>query len=93
LLFAPIITVVVNLAKRVPFVSRNPKLLAFVIAAIVGTISATHGSTAGIDWSAIAQCVGTVFAGSVATHEVANTTLGGDKTPDAFAPGSKFGAK
>lgn len=69
LAIAPLISFVVSALKKIPFVKRFPKSAAFFISAIVGGWTATHGSTPGIDYASIVQCVLTQFAGAVATHE------------------------
>jgi hypothetical protein len=69
LLIGPLVSFVVSALKRIPFVKRFPKSAAFFISSLVGAYTSAHGSTPGIDYAAIIQCVLVQFATAVATHE------------------------
>lgn len=69
LLIAPLISFVVSILKKIPFVKSYPKSVAFFISAIVGGFTSVHGSPPGVDYSDIVRCVLAQFAGAVATHE------------------------
>lgn len=69
LTFGPVITAVVSVLKRVPFIARNPKWVALIISSVVGAYTATRGSAPGVDVAVLVQCVLTQFSASVATFE------------------------
>lgn len=70
LAYAPILTIVVGLMKRIPFVKKSPKVIASVIALAVGMWRAGHGDMPGFDFSVLAECVAVLLSGAVATHEI-----------------------
>lgn len=69
--FGPIIGVAVGLLKRIPFVKKNPKVVASILSVIVAVV----GSPLPGDWreylKQIVVCVIGMLAGAVTTHEVA----------------------
>ncbi|MDX2008253.1 MAG: hypothetical protein SFU83_23665 [Meiothermus sp.] len=68
LVYGPVITVVVSLLKRIPWVAQYPKL----VAALLSVAAVLAGSYLNLgDASQIVQCVINTFALSVATYEVA----------------------
>lgn len=69
LLAGPVISFVVSFLKKIPLVKRFPKSAAGFISMAVGAYTATHGSTPGIDYGTLVQCILTNFAAAVATHE------------------------
>lgn len=69
LLIAPLISFVVSVLKKIPFVKAYPKSVVFFISAIVGGWTSTHGSPQGIDYTQIVTCILAQFSGAVATHE------------------------
>lgn len=86
LIYGSIVSVIVSFLKRVPFIKKNPKTVAFLINVIVGTMAATHGSPVGIDYQTIITCVLSQFAASVATHEVVVDPI----KKNVFVPGDDF---
>lgn len=69
LVFAPAITIIVGILKRVPFLSKSPKTVAFVVAIVlnVGSTVVFHGVAASA--AEIVRCVLMSFAGGIALHE------------------------
>lgn len=69
--FGPIIGVVVGVLKRIPFVKKNPK----VIAAVLSVVVAILGSPVAGDWKQYVQqltvCIIGLLSTSIATHEIA----------------------
>lgn len=72
-----VISLIVSVLKRVPFVRNNAKVIAFVLSSIAPLITAAMAATGhatSVDYATLAVCIGSQFATSVATHEViANT--------------------
>jgi hypothetical protein len=69
ILFGPLIGVAVQILKRIPFVGKNPKVVAAVLS-IVATLLGT-GAAWKTNLSAIILCVVTTLSGAIATHEIA----------------------
>lgn len=72
IVYGAIIGLAVSLLKRVPFIGKNPKVVATVVSIIVaasGLISG--GSVTGETIKALVICVLTQLAGSIGTYEVA----------------------
>lgn len=69
LLAGPVISGLVSAAKRIPFVSNKPKIVAFGLSVLTGAISVYFGGAAGVGASELAQCILIPFAGAVATYE------------------------
>lgn len=78
----PIISAVVSVLKKIPFVKKYPKTVAFFVAAVTGSVTSYLG-TNGIAVGDIIQCVLVQFSTAVATHEavtnqVQKIGIGGD---------------
>jgi hypothetical protein len=74
LIYGPIITLLVALLKRIPWVAQYPK----VVAAILSSLLAVGGTFFQLgDVSQLVQCTLSTFALSVATYEVALKPLVG----------------
>ena len=74
LIYGPIVSLVVSLLKRVPWIGKYPKVFAAFlsgVAAILGTL----GIGGAVDWAAVIQCAVQTFALSVATYEVVKTPV------------------
>lgn len=73
IVFGPIIGIAVGILKKIPFVGKNPKVVAAVLSLLLSVLSS--GIIGGGNWklylSQLVQCVLGSFAGAVATHEVA----------------------
>lgn len=71
ILFGPLIGIAVQVLKRIPFVGKNPKIVAAVLSIVATLIGA--GAPAG--WrdslQQIVQCVIATLSGAIATHEIA----------------------
>lgn len=69
-IYAPIIAIVVSLLGKIPFIGKNPKIVAFVCSMVANgfTAFATGGA---LHTAQLIACVLGTFAGSVATYEVA----------------------
>jgi hypothetical protein len=70
----PIISVVVSALKRIPFVKKYPKTVAFFVAAVTGSVTSYLG-TNGVAVGDIIQCVLVQFSTAVATHESVTNQL------------------
>lgn len=72
--YGPLIAVVVATLKRIPWlggmIARNAKLVAMLASTVLSLVTAGAIPVSAAQWATFAACVGTVFAGSVATHEV-----------------------
>jgi hypothetical protein len=68
LVAGPVISWVVEAAKRIPWVAAHPKLAAAVLAAIGGALRQWLGADA--PWTQLVQCVLQAWGLAVATHEV-----------------------
>jgi len=78
----PIISVVVSALKKIPFVKKYPKTVAFFVAAVTGSVTSYLG-TDGVAFGDIVKCVLVQFSTAVATHEsvtnqIQKIDLGGD---------------
>jgi hypothetical protein len=70
--YGAIIGLAVTVLKRIPFVGKNPKVVATVIAILVAASGfITGGSASGETIKALVLCVLTQLAGAIGTHEVA----------------------
>lgn len=65
----PIISIIVSALKRIPFVKRYPKSVAFFISAVAGTVTSLYGNVGGLSIADLTQCVIVQFSAAVATHE------------------------
>ncbi len=83
LILGPIVTIIVNFLKKIPFVANNPKLVATILAAIATVIAVIPGAHTLADiLKAIADNLGQLVvnmavttAAAVATHEVSKEVL------------------
>jgi len=70
ILYGGVISVVVSVLKRIPFIGKNPKVIATVLAAILPVAGLfAHGLT----WETIAtaaKCLAVQLGSSVATYEL-----------------------
>jgi hypothetical protein len=71
ILFGSVIAGVVSLAKRVPFVRNNPKIVAALLSAGAAAYEHVHPGSASVNVSALVSCFLVQFGASVATYEVA----------------------
>lgn len=73
LLVGPAIAAIVSLAKRVPFIRNNPKIVAALLAAAWAAFQNIHPGAGGgsVDIGALVTCFAAQFGTSVATYEVA----------------------
>lgn len=69
LLWAPLITVVVSAAKRVPLVRKYPKLWALALSIALAAWRARHPNIATPELRELLVCVTAQFAVAVATFE------------------------
>jgi len=73
--YGPLVAVVVATLKRIPWIgarlARNAKVVAVLASALASLAAAGTVPQSAAEWAAFATCVATVFAGAVATHEVA----------------------
>lgn len=69
IIYGPLIGVAVQVLKRIPFVRKNPKVVAAVLSVVVAVIGAGPGFKEHI--AQIIQCIIGTLAGAVATYEVA----------------------
>lgn len=76
-LFGPVITVVVSVLKRIPFVARYPKVVAAIITAALAGARVVVPDGVPVNVAEIARCVAEVFAASVATFEIAKSVRSG----------------
>lgn len=70
IMYAPIVAVVVSILKKIPFVSRYPKIVAGLCSMIAVGFH-TFATGGAIPTATLVACVMSLFAGSVATYEVA----------------------
>jgi len=81
--FGPVIGVAVGILKRIPFVKKNPK----VVAAVLSVVVAVLGSPVSGDWKQYVQqltlCIIGLLSTSIATHEVALKPVGAMFVPKA----------
>lgn len=71
----PIISIIVSALKRIPFVKRYPKSVAFFISAVAGTVTSMYGNVGGLSIAELTQCVIVQFSAAVATHEAVTNQL------------------
>jgi hypothetical protein len=69
LIYGPVIGVAVSMLKKIPFVKKNPKVIAFVLSIAI-TTAKSFIQPSPFDIPALIACVLADFAGAVATHEV-----------------------
>jgi len=70
IIYGALISFAVSLLKRIPFVGKNPKIVATVIALVVNLSGMfLHGGTVA-SIADLVRCVGEQLAVSVATYEV-----------------------
>lgn len=69
-----VISFIVSLFKKIPLVKKHPKVVAFLLSVLGGTLMAQTGSSPA-EWKIIVKCVLEQFAASVATHETVVHTL------------------
>ncbi len=73
LVYGPVIAAAVALLKRLPWIgaaiARNPKLVAGLVAVLANGASLGIIPVSAAQWTQLAACVATSFAGAVATHE------------------------
>lgn len=89
--YGPLVAVVVAALKRIPWLgsllARNAKFVAVLASAFASLAASGTVPQSAADWAAFATCVATVFAGAVATHEVALDPLAkAFNLPDAKNP-------
>lgn len=74
IVYGPLIAIVVAALKRIPWLgglfARNAKVVAFLASSVLSLVTSGAIPASAAQWAVFATCVGTVFAGSVATHEV-----------------------
>lgn len=71
LVYAPIIAIVVNVLKRIPFVGKNPAVVATVLASVLNVAGVLiHGGIGNIN-AQIVQCVLTSLGGSIVAYHAA----------------------
>jgi hypothetical protein len=78
LLYAPVISFVVEFLKRVPFLARFPSLVALFISLAVGWLNVHPSPGQALPISQLVVCVLTAYAGAIATHEVVSEGTGLD---------------
>ena len=67
IVYGPVIGIAVTMMKKIPFVKKNPKVIAFVLSIAV-TAAKSFIQPMPLDIPALVGCVLTYFAGAVATH-------------------------
>src|SRR5512146_401436 len=83
LILGPIVTLIVNFLKKIPFVANNPKLAATIIAAVATVVAVIPGAHTIADFlKAISDNLGQLAvnlavtaAAAVATHEVSKEVI------------------
>lgn len=72
IVFGPLISIAVGILKKIPFVGKNPKVIAAVLSLVVTVLGS--GIIGGGNWklylTQIIACVLATFGTAVATHEV-----------------------
>lgn len=68
LVYAAPIAIVVGLLKKIPFVAKNPKLIATVLSIVINVAGSKIGHTP-IPFADLVKCVIESLGGSVLAHE------------------------
>jgi hypothetical protein len=75
LLYAPVVSWVVDFLKRVPFLARYPKIIALFLTLALSYLQAHPSPGQAFPISQLVACVLTTLAGTVATHEIVSEPL------------------
>jgi hypothetical protein len=71
--YGPIISFVIDILKRVPFIARYPKVVAALLALALALFPVVGVQQPSLEQ--IVQCFIVAFSGSVATHEVSKRSV------------------
>lgn len=92
ILYGGLIAIAVTMAKRIPFVGRNPKTAAAILSALSASLPFITRGGVPLDASTLAlllPCIAMQFASAIAVHEVAVKPVarGIFGEPDAYTRG------
>lgn len=72
IVYGMFISMAVTILKRIPFVGKNPKVVATVLSILVAASGLIHGGGVSLETvKALVVCVIAQLSGAIATHEVA----------------------